>query len=144
MGITKKATMKKLLITAICCINAMVLMPAQAGDGHGHGGWRSVTVTPRAASHGWGTGPVVRGGGYGHHHHFRHHGGHGNGWLGPVVAAAVVGSVLYATHNPVYATPVYPPVVVAPPPQVAYYCASYQQYYPNVATCPVPWQAVPY
>jgi hypothetical protein len=138
MGITKEAVMKKILITAFCCINTLMLAPAQAGDGHGN--WRSVTGAPRVMAHGWGGGPMVRGGGYGHHLH----GGYRNGWVGPVVAAAVVGSVLYATHNPVYATPVYPPVVMAPPPQVAYYCASYQQYYPNVATCPVPWQAVPY
>jgi len=129
--------MKKLLITAFCCINALTLLPAQAGEGHG--GWRYGAMSPRVQAHGWGGGPVVRGGGYGHHQ-----GGYRNGWVGPVVAAALVGSVLYATHNPVYATPVYPPVVVAPPPQVAYYCATYQQYYPSVPTCPVPWQAVPY
>lgn len=142
MGITKEAVMKKILISAICCLNAMMLLPAQAGEGHGHGhgGWRSVSVAPRVVAHGWGAGPVVRGGGYGHHYH----GGYRNGWVGPVVAAALVGSVLYASQTPVYATPVYPPVVLTPPPQVAYYCASYQQYYPNVATCPVPWQAVPY
>lgn len=142
MGITKEAVMKKILISAFCCLNAMMLLPAQAGEvhGYGHGGWRSVTVTPRVVAHGWGGAPMVRGGGYGHHHH----GGYRNGWVGPVVAAALVGSVLYASQSPVYATPVYPPVVMTPPPQVAYYCASYQQYYPNVATCPVPWQAVPY
>jgi len=27
---------------------------------------------------------------------------------------------------------------------VAYFCSAYQQYYPSVATCPVPWQMVSY
>lgn len=135
MGITKEAFMKKLLITALCCAAVLALAPAQAGEGHG--GWRSSVSAPRVMAHGWGGGPGGRGA-------YSHHGGYRSGWVGPVVAAAVLGSVLYATHAPVYATPAYPPVVVAPQPAVAYYCATYQQYYPAVPTCPVPWQAVPY
>jgi hypothetical protein len=90
-------------------------------------------------------GPARFGGGYGHHH--GHHGyGHGR-WIGPVLGAALVGTAVYAATYPrmAYSAPVVvsPPVVVDPS-RVAYFCASYQQYYPNVATCPVPWQVVPY
>jgi hypothetical protein len=78
-------------------------------------------------------------------------GGYYGGWGVPFVAGALVGSAAYAATYPAY-SPVYvnPPVVVNPAPvyqaspgaPVAYYCPSYQQYYPQVATCPVPWQPV--
>jgi hypothetical protein len=98
-------------------------------------------------------------------HGFAHYGGghggyarggyYGGGWGVPFVAGALVGSAVYAATYPaygaVYATP---PVVVNPAPvyggapvmqgaaPVAYYCPSYQQYYPQVSSCPVPWQPV--
>jgi hypothetical protein len=37
-----------------------------------------------------------------------------------------------------------PPVAAAPPPpQYWYYCEPAKEYYPYVASCPVPWKAVP-
>jgi len=76
-----------------------------------------------------------------HRQNHRHHGS----WIAPLAAAALVGGVVYATR-PVYASP---PVVLLPPvymepPRVAYFCQAYQQYYPNVGSCPQPWQMVPY
>ena len=83
----------------------------------------------------------------GHGHH-GHHGGRSWGWA-PWVSAAVVGSTLYwadqAYSQPsvtVMAPP--PPPVVIEAPRVAYFCQSSRQYYPNVATCNMPWQLVPY
>ena len=74
-----------------------------------------------------------------------HHGGHhGYGrWGAPLLGAAVIGGLVYANRPQVYAEPVY---INAPPtpPRVAYFCSAYQQYYPSVATCPVPWQMVSY
>lgn len=86
-------------------------------------------------------------------------GGHwGGGWgrgvyVAPLLAAGVVGASIYAATNPYYygTTYVTPGVVVTPPVQpvysapqapAAYFCATYQQYYPQVQTCPVPWQLV--
>ena len=121
--------MKRRLLLLVLSGALSVAAPAFA-----HGGWR----------HG--------GGGYGHHGHHGHHGG-GARWVGPVLGAALVGSALYAATYPrvVYSQPVVvsPPVVTAPPivvdpARVAYFCNPYQQYYPTVATCPVPWQVVPY
>jgi hypothetical protein len=67
--------------------------------------------------------------------------------VGPVLGAALIGTAVYAATAPrvVYSQPIVmaPPVVVDPS-RVAYFCNSYQQYYPNVQTCPVPWQVVPY
>ena len=86
-----------------------------------------------------------RRGGYdrgGHHHHSR-----GGGWS-PLAAAAVIGSGFYIANS--FATPsvttvyVSPPVVQYSPPQVAYFCAASQQYYPVVPTCTMPWQLVSY
>jgi hypothetical protein len=111
--------MKRLLAVCTLCVAGAVALPAQA---HGMGGWR---------------------GGYGHHHGGEH------GWVGPVLGAAIIGSAIYAASTPVYASaPVYAPapvIMTAPPPQrVAYYCASWGQYYPAVQSCPVPWQPVAY
>ena len=87
------------------------------------------------------------GGGYGGYHQGHHQGYRHGQWIGPVLGAALVGTALYAATYPrvAYGAPVVmaPPVVVEPA-RVAYYCASYQMYYPSVATCPVPWQPVPY
>jgi len=71
---------------------------------------------------------------------------HGGG--GPVLGAALVGSVLYAASTPSYVVQA-PPVVVMPqqtmpPARVAYFCSASQQYYPQVPSCPVPWQLVNY
>ncbi len=68
--------------------------------------------------------------------------------MGPVLGAALVGSVLYAASTPSYVVQ-QPPVVVMPqqtlpPARVAYFCGTSQQYYPNVPSCPVPWQLVNY
>ncbi len=102
----------------------------------------ALAVAPSAFAHGgWG-----HGGGHGYY------GGSGR-WVGPVLGAALVGTAVYAATYPrvVYSQPMVmgptvmaaPPVVVDPA-RVAYFCNTYQQYYPNVATCPVPWQVVPY
>ncbi|MSQ57991.1 MAG: hypothetical protein EXR35_11020 [Limnohabitans sp.] len=75
-------------------------------------------------------------------HRQNHH--HGR-WIAPLAAAALVGGAVYATR-PVYANP---PVVLSQPVymeplRVAYFCQPYQQYYPTVGSCPLPWQVVPY
>ena len=36
------------------------------------------------------------------------------------------------------------PTVVVPPPRVAYFCQTSQQYYPVVPVCDVPWMMVNY
>ncbi|MEY4363683.1 MAG: hypothetical protein RLZZ24_1035 [Pseudomonadota bacterium] len=109
--------MKRLVAVLAIALSTAWVMPAQA---HGMGGWR---------------------GGYGHMHH--HHGGWRGDWVGPVLGAAIVGGAIYTASTPTYVTQ---PVYVAPPPpqRVAYYCASWGQYYPAVQTCPVPWQPVNY
>ncbi len=97
--------------------------------------------------------PSGFGHGYGHGH------GHGGGWsrgawVAPVLAAGLIGGAIYAGSQPVYGqTYVNPPIIVNPAPTymngapgtvapVAYYCSAYQQYYPQVGSCPVPWQIV--
>ena len=83
----------------------------------------------------------------------RGHGGHGRGdrdlrWV-PWVSAAVIGSSLY-WDNQAYSQPSTTIIVTPPPPvaieapRVAYFCQSTRQYYPNVPTCNMPWQLVPY
>ena len=99
----------------------------------------SVSSQAHGFAHGGGGHGLARGGFY------------GGGWGVPFVAGALVGSAAYAATYPAY-SPVYvnPPLVVNPAPvyqgatvtPVAYYCPSYQQYYPQVASCPVPWQPV--
>jgi hypothetical protein len=96
-------------------------------------------------------------GGYGHG--YAHGYGHGGGWsrgawVAPVLAAGLIGGAIYAGSQPVYGpTYVNPPLVVNPAPTymngvpgtvapVAYYCSAYQQYYPQVGSCPVPWTIV--
>jgi hypothetical protein len=69
------------------------------------------------------------------------HGVHGGrpGWWW------IVGGVWYFYPAPVYPypDPYTPPVAVAPAPPSYYWCAQPPGYYPQVATCLVPWQAVP-
>ena len=94
------------------------------------------------------------GGGWGHGYGFRGHGGGhggGGGWVAPLLGAALVGGAIYATlpQQPVVIQQpqvVYPqqPMVITDPSRVRYYCAAYQQYYPNVNQCPSAWQVVPY
>lgn len=66
----------------------------------------------------------------------------------------VVGGGWYFYPEPIWPYPTYvppaivlqqPPAVVAgvPPAQYWYFCDNPQGYYPNVATCSVPWRAVP-
>ena len=90
--------------------------------------------------------PVQAHGGYGDYGRGHgHHGGWRNNWVGPVLGAAVLGSVIYSASTPSYATP--PVVMVQPqvfPNRVAYFCNTAQQYYPNVQSCNVPWQVVSY
>jgi len=81
------------------------------------------------------------------------HGGYGRGdrdlrWV-PWVSAAVIGSSIYWA-NQAYSQPSTTIIVTPPPPvaieapRVAYFCQSSRQYYPNVPTCNMPWQLVPY
>ncbi len=99
--------------------------------------------------------------GYGHGHGHGHGGGHGGGggwsrggWVAPALAAGLIGGAIYAGSHSIYGpTYVNPPIIVNPAPTymngapgtvapVAYYCSAYQQYYPQVGSCPVPWQIV--
>ena len=113
--------MKRLLAPLLFVLTLLAVVPAQAHGGGWHGG----------------------GYGYGYGHHG---GGYRNGWVAPVLGAALVGSVIYAANSPHYV--VSPPVVVSAPPvypsRVAYFCGTTQQYYPNVPSCDVPWQPVSY
>ena len=102
-------------------------------------------ITYRSGGPGWHHGGHQgwqHGGRNGGHHGHGH--GHGYGrWAAHLLGAAVIGGWVYANRPQVYAEPVY---INAPPtpPRVAYFCSAYQQYYPSVATCPVPWQMVSY
>jgi hypothetical protein len=84
----------------------------------------------------------------------------GGGWGVPLVTGAIVGAGIYASTHPYYypyyngTTVIYnqpatvytevPPAGSAPAaaPRIGYYCATSQQFYPNVATCQTPWQQV--
>jgi hypothetical protein len=106
-------------------------------------GWQRHSSGNPVQNHGYDQGYH---GGYGHHGH--HHDQRRWGWS-PLVSAAVVGSTLYWA-NQAYNQPSVtviaplPPPVVLEAPRVAYFCQSSRQYYPNVATCNMPWQLVPY
>ena len=132
--------MKAYFATVLTALACALALPAQAqtvvtqityrsgGPGWHHGGHQ-----------GWHQGGRNVGRNGGHHGH-----GHGYGrWAAPLLGAAVIGGWVYANRPQVYAEPVY---INAPPtpPRVAYFCSAYQQYYPSVATCPVPWQMVSY
>lgn len=116
--------MKRVSILCAGFLAVVLAVPSHA-HGSGRGGWQGVHGTH---------------GGYGHR------GGWSNNWVAPVLGAAIVGSVIYAASTPSYAMP--PQVVVQqqylPPSRVAYFCPTSQQYYPNVATCQVPWQPMSY
>lgn len=114
--------MKRIPQLLLCAWLCAAILPVQAHGGHGAFG--------RADGH------------YG----YGHHGGWRNNWVGPVLGAALVGSVIYSASTPSYAMA--PPVIVAQPSvypaRVAYFCSTAQQYYPNVQSCNVPWQLVNY
>ena len=128
--------MKAYFATVLTALACALALPAQAQT--------VVTqITYRSGGHGWHQGGHqgwhLGGRNGGHHGH-----GHGYGrWAAPLLGAAVIGGWVYANRPQVYAEPVY---INAPPtpPRVAYFCTAYQQYYPSVATCPVPWQMVSY
>lgn len=107
----------KLLITLL--MGTFALSTFAHGGGHGYGG------------------------GFRHHHHsgyeYRH--GWNHNWMGPVIGATILSGAFYAATRPVV---VVQPPVYSPLPQEAYYCSSYQQFYPSVPTCPVPWQIITY
>ena len=125
--------MKRISTLFACLLACAFVLPAQAHGGGGHGGGYG------GAYGGW------HGGGY-RHDHYR--GSWGNNWVAPVLGAALVGSVLYAASTPSYVVQQAPVVVMPqqtmPPARVAYFCSAAQQYYPNVPSCPVPWQLVNY
>lgn len=84
-------------------------------------------------------------------HHYappvvRHHHRHGPGPVAWGLAGLALGTILYSVTPPVVAAPA---VVMPPPPprpspgRMAYYCESYQAYYPNVQYCPEGWRALP-
>ena len=79
----------------------------------------------------------------GGHHHDRWE----RNWS-PWATVAIVGTTFYVANSlanqPVTTVIVPPPVVSYEPPRVAYFCQASQQYYPVVATCTMPWQAVNY
>lgn len=113
-------------VVVLVLLTALSGLAFAGGHGGGHRGWHGHR--------------------HGGHVHYNH--GWNNHWVGPVLGAAIVGSVIYAASTPSYAV-VQPPVVtVVPPapaaPRVAYFCGTSQQYYPTVPTCNVPWQLVSY
>ena len=117
--------MKRLSKLLVSLLIGALAVPAFAHGGFGHGG------------HG-GFGPY---GGFRGGYEYRR--GWDNNWVGPVIGATILGGALYAASRPpVYVVQQQP--IVSAPPQGAYYCSAYQQFYPNLPTCPVPWQIVPY
>jgi len=118
--------MKKLITSALALVLVLSTLGAQAHPGGGH----------------WVGGGGHWGGGWGR-----------GAYVAPLLAAGVVGASIYAATNPYYYGPTYvtpgvvvpsvaQPVYTNPQAPVGYYCSSYQQYYPQVQTCPVPWQMV--
>ncbi|AHI67833.1 hypothetical protein NX868_24320 [Burkholderia thailandensis] len=126
------------------------------GGGFRGGGGRGGGSRGGAPLHGH---PDFHGRDFGHfapHDNLRWRGGHwSHGWHGGRYAWWwIVGGVWYIYPEPIYPYPTYvPPAVVeqAPPPvprglppaRAWYYCADPQGYFPYVASCNVPWQAIP-
>ncbi len=76
-----------------------------------------------------------------HQHYDRYR---GPGPLAWGLAGLAVGTVLYSIATPpVVAAPVVVVPAPRPPGRMAYFCESYQAYYPNVQYCPEGWRAVP-
>jgi len=102
--------MKRIPNLLLCLLRCAAVLPVQAHGSHGD---------------------VGRGHG--------HYGGWRNNWVGPVLGAALVGSVIYSASSPSYVMAA-PGVMVQPPVypnRVAYFCNTSQQYYPNVPSCNV-------
>jgi hypothetical protein len=119
--------MKKLVTGLLASLLLANALPAFAGD-HGHDRhWRGGWEGPR------------------HHRHPDHH-RHG-GYAAPLawgLAGLALGTVIYSVANPpVVAAPAVVVPAPRPPDRMAYYCESYQAYYPNVQYCPEGWRAVP-
>lgn len=114
--------MKKILAGLLAITLLAGSLPALAGP-HGRGGHYYGPPAPR-------------------HHHYR-----GPGPIALGLAGLALGTVLYAIATPpVVAAPVAPAIVVPPPPpsaRTAYFCESYQAYYPSIQHCPEGWRAVP-
>ena len=129
--------MKRLSKLLASLLIGALAVPAMAhgGFGHGgHGGYGHGSYRHGGYAHG-GYGGGFRGG-----YEFRQ--GWGNNWVAPFIGATILGGAIYAANRTVYVVQQQP--ILNPPPQGAYYCSAYQQFYPNVPTCPVPWQIVPY
>lgn len=115
--------MKKLTTGLVASLLLANSLPVLA-DHHGHG--RYDYGPPAVVVH--------------HHHH------HPPRWaplawaLGGIALGSAIVSI--APPRPVVAAPA---VVVAlpPPPRTAWFCQSYQAYYPTVPYCPEGWQPVP-
>jgi hypothetical protein len=122
------------------CAALSLLLVAPSLSIAGGDGWRG------HSSHGY-SGHGRGHGGYGGHGD-RGRGDRGLGWV-PWASAVVIGSSLYWA-NQAYSQPSTTIIVTPPPPvaieapRVAYFCQSSRQYYPNVPTCNMPWQLVPY
>ena len=92
------------------------------------------------------------GGGFYGHSYGGSHRTHGNRWVAPLVIGGIVGTAVYsnyASSQNVYREPVYvqppnyvPYYAITPVQPKAYYCLDYGAYYPQVTTCPSPWQLV--
>ena len=117
--------MKRLLIAIIALL---LIGPAYADGGHGHG---------------WG-----RGGGW----------GWGGGWIAPALIGGAIAYDLtypypaYVQPYPVYTQPYpvyvqpdqeYAPAIAAPAAPSWYFCAASNAYYPYVSSCPSGWELVP-
>ena len=129
--------MKRLSKLLASLLIGALAVPAMAhgGCGHGgHGGYGHGSYRHGGYAHG-GYGGGFRGG-----YEFRQ--GWGNNWVAPVIGATILGGAIYAANRPFYVVQQQP--ILNAPPQGAYFCSAYQQFYPNVPTCPVPWQIVPY
>jgi hypothetical protein len=85
-------------------------------------------------------------------HGYKRHGHRGHGHRGSHVFISPRIVVPFGGHWRLYGAP-YPPVVIAPPPQVYvepspsppqywYYCDASQAYYPYVQQCPGEWRLV--
>lgn len=112
--------MKRIFAGLLASVLLAGSLPALAGP-HGRDGYYYGPPAPR------------------HHHHYR-----GPGPIAWGIAGLALGSVLYAVASPpVVAAPVVVTPPPAPPGRMAYFCESYQTYYPNVQYCPEGWRAVP-
>jgi hypothetical protein len=134
---SSRLSMKKPLFSAALCL----LLVAPSLSMAGGDAWRG------HSSHGYSGQYRVQGGhgGYGGGHAYGHdhrhgHGERGRAWV-PWVSVAVIGSSLYWA-NQAYSQPSVTVILEAP--RVAYFCQTSRQYYPNVATCNMPWQLVSY